>query len=34
MLPLPEKARLRVDRWRRFLTARPTESEMQQAARL
>ena len=34
MLPLPEKARLRVDRWRRFLAARPTESEMQEAARL
>jgi len=31
MLPLPEKARLKVDRWRRFLSAAPREDEMQRA---
>ncbi len=31
MLPLPEKARLKVDRWRRFLAAPPEEAELDRA---
>ena len=31
MLPLPEKARLKVDRWRKFLGDPPGEDEMRQA---
>ena len=34
MVPLPEKARLKVDRWRRFLAAPPEEAEMDQALAL
>ncbi|HEY5081664.1 MAG TPA: hypothetical protein VII91_07055 [Bauldia sp.] len=34
VLPLPEKARLKLDRWRRFLASPPTDREMQEASRL
>ena len=33
MLPLPEKARLKVDRWRKFLSDPPKEAEMAAAVK-